>query len=406
MRFVRGVERVRDDDLLSQRRRAAREAGEVPPPRGERLVEASVETRPRFARGKVQLGPEPGLRPAPGEDGRLRPPQRGAVSVPAVLRLPLAPLGALAHGDAAKPIPDLPVARERKHPARHSLPERGREVVPPGARAEEVEGHGRRPAVRALEREVPPVVEPRAVADEPLRLVGHVGLEVHQPVALDAGVVVPGRAPERRAVDRLEQVVRRPEVDRGLVGARVEPPEQLPRGRDPGGQPGDRLVPEGHDVHRDRPARGHPLEVRKRRAVGQPRLVREHVEPRRVQPRDRAELGLVAAGEDDGPTAPLLDERPLGVGGLVDLHCPVGRVGGAGVEGADQGDERVALRAGGRVEVDAPVHAGVPDPQGEGRVEMAGFEEEQGVHGAYGTGSSPARLRRPPARDVGGRGVP
>ena len=93
-------------------------------------------------------------------------------------------------------------------------------------------------------------------------------------------------------------------------------------------------------------------------------LSREHVEPRRVQPRDGAELGLVPAREDHDGAAPLLDEGALRVDGLVHFEIPVRGVAVPGVERAHEGDERVAFRSGSRMEVNPPVHAGAAHPAG------------------------------------------
>ena len=66
-----------------------------------------------------------------------------------------------------------------------------------------------------------------------------------------------------------------------------------------------------------------------------------------MQARDGAELRPVAPGKDDGVPAPLLDQGPLRVGGLVgpDAFQRVGRSSRALNEPA-RGDEGVALRAG------------------------------------------------------------
>ena len=82
------------------------------------------------------------------------------------------------------------------------------------------------------------------------------------------------------------------------------------------------------------------LEVRKGRDYGEPGLVGEHMQPRRVQARDGAELGLVAPGKDDDVPAPLLDQGPLRVGRFVYPVIPVSRLVVPCVERADQGARR------------------------------------------------------------------
>ena len=67
--FVRGLDSGGDDDLVAVSRRAAREPGKLPPPGGERRVEAGVEGSTRAARGDMQLGSETGPR-TPGGDER------------------------------------------------------------------------------------------------------------------------------------------------------------------------------------------------------------------------------------------------------------------------------------------------------------------------------------------------
>lgn len=138
-----------------------------------------------------------------------------------------------------------------------------------------------------------------------------------------------------------------------------------------------------HDVHRERSARGHPFQGRQGGGVGQPRLVGQHVQARRVQVRDGPELRPIAACEDDDVPAPLVDKRLLRVIRLVDVEVPVRGIVVASVEGAHQGDERVTLGSFPCVEMNVRGHARVALAQGEGGVKVTGFEEEQRVHGGW-----------------------
>ena len=206
------------------------------------------------------------------------------------------------------------------------------------------------------------------------------GLDINDSVALNAGVVVPRRPPEQRAIHVFEQVVHGVNVDRRLVRASVEGAEQFRVGNDHLCESCDRVVASGHDVHRERPTRGYLFEIRESRTVSEPGFVGQYMEPCRVQAGDGAELRLVPPRKDDDVPAPLLDQCPLRGGGLVHPDVPVRRPVVPRVERTDQSDEGVALQAGTGVEMDGGVDPGVLDAQRERGVEVAGLEKEERVH--------------------------
>ena len=175
----------------------------------------------------MQLGSETGLRTPGGDERGTLAANRGVPGIPASFRLALSPLGALADGDSPQAVPDLAVAGQAEYVAFDAVRKRRGKCVEPRAGPKEVERHRRAPEPRAVDFTVASVLEVLAVFQEPLRLVGHVGLDIHQAVSLYPGVVVPGRANERRPIDHLEQVVGRVEIDRGFPGARGKGSEQV-----------------------------------------------------------------------------------------------------------------------------------------------------------------------------------
>jgi len=113
-----------------------------------------------------------------------------------------------------------------------------------------------------------------------------------------------------------------------------------------------------------------------------------------VKPAHHPRLAAIPPGQHHHVARPLDEELVEGVGGEPDPGPPGGGALRAGVEALDERQEVVQLRPRGRVDEDLGRNRGVGRPQGQRRVEVAGLEEGQGVHGrslAHWTPASGAR---------------
>ena len=213
-----------------------------------------------------------------------------------------------------------------------------------------------------------------------MHLIGEVRLNIDEPVSLDSGVVVPPGTLERLAIDDLVQVVHRGDLDGGVFGVPDELPEH-PRARhNAPAQPRQDLVAFRHDVHGKRRAGCCLAQTGKRVARRQPWLVRQHVESRFVQARDGGKLVGVSPGQHDSIAASLFDEAGQGIVCPVIPYPPVSRVFLPGVEGVDQAEKALPIRAGVCIDMHVGGDTGIVAAQGQCRVKMARFVEQQRVH--------------------------
>ena len=120
--------------------------------------------------------------------------------------------------------------------------------------------------------------------------------------------------------------------------------------------------------------------------AGQPGLVGQDVNARVVKPAHQRHLPVVPAGEDHDVARPLRQEALERSVAGADDGTPGGRPIPPAVEGVDQAEEVVQLRARGRIDEDLLSHARMALAQRERGVEMPGIqkrEDEDGLQSAH-----------------------
>jgi hypothetical protein len=289
-------------------------------------------------------------------------------------RLGEVPAGREVDVDTAHAEGELGVRGVREHVALDVGRELRGEVGHPGHAGEERARHRRRPATRTEQ-----LGDRIAGVQESLRLVDQVGGNVREAVALNADVEVPRRPPQRGAVHHLLEMVHAREADRGALG-RVEGAEDVRRADQALGDAGGGGVAAGHHLHDARPAAQHVTHVGQRRRGRDPRLVGQHVQAGVVEPTGERHLAVVLPGQDDHVAGPLTRQPAERVGAGAHHGSPPGRTLRPAIEGLHQGEELDGLLRG--IDDDLVAHEGVALAEREGRVEVAGFEEGQRVHGA------------------------